>query len=71
MLNDLSELEGSGRSGEGVNGSAALALRYNDPVLETLALQRLKELAPLVRRQISLRHVLSVCCRHRDAFKGA
>jgi hypothetical protein len=54
MLNDLSDLNAAGGGGGGggagsVNSSEALAMRYNDPVLETLALQRLKELAPLVR----------------------
>lgn len=48
MLNDLSE-PGDGGGGSTGNSSAALALAYNDPVLESLALQRLKELAPLVR----------------------
>ena len=57
MLNDLSELSaasGSGGDPGAVNSSEALALRYNDPVLETLALQRLKELAPLVRGKLSM-----------------
>ena len=52
MLNDLSDLSAAGGGGGdagSANGSEALAMRYNDPVLETLALQRLKELAPLVR----------------------
>lgn len=50
MLNDLSEVGDAGSSSGGTsNSSAALALSYNDPVLESLALQRLKELAPLVR----------------------
>ena len=42
MLNDLSELgDGGGGSGGSVNSSRAL-LTQNDPVLESLALQRLK-----------------------------
>lgn len=59
MLNDLSDISaggggtGSTGSGEAINPSAALALRYNAPVLETLALQRLKELAPLVRPSVT------------------
>ena len=57
MLNDLSDLSAAGGGGGdagSLNSSEALAMRYNDPVLETLALQRLKELAPLVRGTLAL-----------------
>ena len=48
MLDQLSEPGGGGRSDQRYGGGEmAIALETNDPVVEALALQRLKELAPL------------------------